>query len=151
MLYKKEAVVPIYNGIYYSAIRQYEILPFATTWIDLENIMLSEISHKKLRTVRFHLYVGYKPKRQKWASKTKTRRHKGTVVTRGKGHGTVKDKGVKGTVMAGGLTRGGGHIMQYTDYLSYNCTLETYIISLTNVTPVNLIKKDKDHFLTEYK
>ena len=29
---------------YYSAIRKDEILPFVTTWINLENIMLSEIS-----------------------------------------------------------------------------------------------------------
>ena len=29
---------------YYSAIKKNEILPFATTWMDLENIMLSEIS-----------------------------------------------------------------------------------------------------------
>ena len=29
---------------YYSAIKKKEIIPFATTWIDLENIMLSEIS-----------------------------------------------------------------------------------------------------------
>ena len=29
---------------YYSAIRRDEILPFATTWMDLEIIMLSEIS-----------------------------------------------------------------------------------------------------------
>ena len=27
----------------YSAIRKDEILPFATTWMDLENIMLSKI------------------------------------------------------------------------------------------------------------
>ena len=30
---------------YYSAIRRDEILPFATTWMGLEIIMLSEISH----------------------------------------------------------------------------------------------------------
>ena len=30
---------------YYSAIRK-EILPFVITWMDLENIMLSEISQK---------------------------------------------------------------------------------------------------------
>ena len=39
-------------GIYtqktdYSAIKKNEILPFATTWIDLEGIILSEISQRK--------------------------------------------------------------------------------------------------------
>ena len=29
---------------YYSALKKNEILPFATTWMDLEGIMLSEIS-----------------------------------------------------------------------------------------------------------
>ena len=29
---------------YYSAIRRKQILPFATTWMELEGIMLSEIS-----------------------------------------------------------------------------------------------------------
>ena len=29
---------------YYSAIKKNEILPFVTTWMDLESIMLSEIS-----------------------------------------------------------------------------------------------------------
>ena len=38
----KEAVIHIYNGIL--AIRRDEILPFATTWMDLEIIMLSEIN-----------------------------------------------------------------------------------------------------------
>ena len=34
----------IYTVELYSARRRDEILPFATTWIDLEKIMLSEIS-----------------------------------------------------------------------------------------------------------
>ena len=34
----------IHTVEYYSAIRKDEILPFATIWMDLENIMLSEIS-----------------------------------------------------------------------------------------------------------
>ena len=29
---------------YYSAMKKDEILPFATTWVDLEGIMFSEIS-----------------------------------------------------------------------------------------------------------
>ena len=32
----------IYTMEYYSAIKKNEILPFATTWMDLEGIMLSE-------------------------------------------------------------------------------------------------------------
>ena len=34
----------IYTMEYYSSIRRDEILPFASTWMDLEIIMLSEIS-----------------------------------------------------------------------------------------------------------
>ena len=34
----------IYTMEYYSAIRRKQILPFATTWMELEAIMLSEIS-----------------------------------------------------------------------------------------------------------
>ena len=34
----------IYTMEYYSAIRKKQILPFVTTWMELEGIMLSEIS-----------------------------------------------------------------------------------------------------------
>ena len=34
---------------YYSAIKKKEILPFATTWLELEGIMLSEISQTKTK------------------------------------------------------------------------------------------------------
>ena len=37
----------IYTMEYYSAIKKNEILPFATTWMELEGIMLSEISQRK--------------------------------------------------------------------------------------------------------
>ena len=36
---------------YYSAIKKIEILPFAATWMDLENILLSEISQRKTNTM----------------------------------------------------------------------------------------------------
>ena len=36
----------MYTVEYYSAIIKNEILPFATTWMDTEGIMLSEISQK---------------------------------------------------------------------------------------------------------
>ena len=40
-----------------AAIKKNDILPFAATWMDLEDIMLSEISQRKTNTVLFHLYV----------------------------------------------------------------------------------------------
>ena len=41
----------VYTMEYYSAIKKYEILPFATTWMELEDIMLSEISQRKTKTI----------------------------------------------------------------------------------------------------
>ena len=41
----------IYTMEYYSAIKKNEILPFVTTWMDLEGIMLSEISQTKTNTI----------------------------------------------------------------------------------------------------
>ena len=37
------------------------------------------------------------------------------------------------------LTWGGEHTIQYTDNVLQNCTPETYIILLTNVTPINSV------------
>ena len=37
----------IYTMEYYSATKKKKILPFATAWMDLENIMLSEISQSE--------------------------------------------------------------------------------------------------------
>ena len=41
----------IYTMEYYSAIKKNEILLFAATWMNLEGIMLSEISQTKTNTV----------------------------------------------------------------------------------------------------
>ena len=47
----KEAVVYIYATEYYAAIKRNEILPFATTWMELECIMLSEVSQVEKETI----------------------------------------------------------------------------------------------------
>lgn len=52
-------------------------------------------------------------------------------------------KGVKHLVMEGDQSLGGEHKMQYVDYVLQNYVLATYIIILTNVTPIYLIKKKK--------
>ena len=36
---------------YYSTIKKHEILPSATTWMELEGIMLSEISQRKTKII----------------------------------------------------------------------------------------------------
>ena len=40
--------VCVYTMEYYSAIKKIEILPFATTWMELESIMLSEIRERQI-------------------------------------------------------------------------------------------------------
>ena len=44
----KEDGVQGYNGTmeYYSAIKKNEMMPFAATWMDMENIILSEIKQR---------------------------------------------------------------------------------------------------------
>ena len=49
-----------YTMEYYSAIKKKEILPFATMWMDLEGIMLSEISQRKTKIVWLHSYEDFK-------------------------------------------------------------------------------------------
>jgi len=41
---------------YYSAIENNEIIPLAPTWMNLESIILSEVSQKR-RQISYHLYV----------------------------------------------------------------------------------------------
>ena len=42
---------------YYTAIKEKEILPLVTAWMDLESIMLSEIGQSKTNTLGSHLCV----------------------------------------------------------------------------------------------
>ena len=43
--------VPIHTVEYYSVIKKNEILPFAATWMDLENIILGEVSQTKTNII----------------------------------------------------------------------------------------------------
>lgn len=50
---------------YYSALRKDEVLPFATTWTDLSNIMLSKISHtEKVRNHLISVILRYKTEKK---------------------------------------------------------------------------------------
>ena len=67
---------------YYSALKK-EILPYATTWMNLEDVMLNEISQtqkNKYCMIPHILYVYEEPKIVKWIE-TESR----TVVARGWG------------------------------------------------------------------
>ena len=45
---------------YCSAIKKNEMMPFAATWMDLEIIILNEISKTKINTIYSHLHVAAK-------------------------------------------------------------------------------------------
>ena len=48
----------IYTTEYYSAIKKNKIMPFAATWMELETLLLSEISQKeKGKYHMIHLYL----------------------------------------------------------------------------------------------
>ena len=47
----------VYIAEYYSAIKMNEILSLGAIWMDLQTVMLSELSQRKTRTVLYHLYL----------------------------------------------------------------------------------------------
>ena len=48
----------VYTMEYYSVIKKNKIMPFAATWMQLEIIILHEVSQKKkTNTVWYHLYM----------------------------------------------------------------------------------------------
>ena len=49
----------IYTLEYYLALKKNKIMPFAATWMELESIILIEVSQKKTNTIRYHLYLEY--------------------------------------------------------------------------------------------
>ena len=52
---------------YYLALKMKEMLAHSTTWMNFEDIMLSDISHKRTNTGKLHLYeVSNIVKLRKW-------------------------------------------------------------------------------------
>ena len=58
---------------YYLAIKKNEIFPSATTWMDLEGIMLSEVRQRRINTVWSLLYSESKNKNQPTQKANKTK------------------------------------------------------------------------------
>ena len=61
---KKMWYISIHKTEYYSTIKKNETMPFAATRMNLEIIILSEVSQTKTNTIRYHLYVESKKKIQ---------------------------------------------------------------------------------------
>ena len=63
---------------YYSAIKKNEMMPFAAMWVNLENIMQSEISQRKTNSIWYHLYMESKKynKLVNITKKKQTHRHR---------------------------------------------------------------------------
>ena len=53
---KEDVHTYIYIMEYYSTIKKNEIMPFAVTKMDLEIVILSELSQIKTNIMRYHLY-----------------------------------------------------------------------------------------------
>ena len=70
---------------HYLAMRKNEIWPFVATWMELESVMLSEISHTKKDTICFHSYVDpEKLNRKPWGRGRKKKVREG-------GNQTIRD------------------------------------------------------------
>ena len=71
---------------YYLAVRKNEIMPFVATWMELEGVMLSEVSQRMTDILCFHLYMDLeKLKRRPWGKR------KGKNSYREGGRQTIRD------------------------------------------------------------
>ena len=53
----------IYTAEYYAAIKNNDFIKFAGKWMELENIILSEVTHTQKNTHgKYSLISGYEPK-----------------------------------------------------------------------------------------
>ena len=67
----------IYTMECYSLIKKNEIMQFATTWMDLKIVLLSEVSQRKTNIIWYHLYVESKRRAQMNLSTKQKRGHGG--------------------------------------------------------------------------
>lgn len=66
-----------------------------------------------------------------------------------KGAGRMKRaEGVKFMETEGDLALSGEHTVQYTDYVLWKCTIQMYMMLLTNATPINSSEIWKDIYST---
>ena len=53
---------------YYSATKKNKILPFETTWMDLQNIMLNEVGQRRTSSTLSYLNMEPKNQNKRWSS-----------------------------------------------------------------------------------
>ena len=123
----------IHTTEYYSAIQKNEILSFATAWIVLEDIMVSEISQAKTNNVWYLLHLESKKEQSSECNdnkqiKNQTHRKQTSVYQWGeeKREGQYKSRGWRGTnhYVENKLQ---GYIVQYRKYSLY------FIITINGV------------------
>ena len=84
-------MVHIHNGTFS---HEKQILPFATTWMELEDIMLSEISQAEKDKYQMISLICAKLKEQSNSRLTNSK--KGLAVTKGEGRWGGREEGRKG-------------------------------------------------------
>ena len=87
---------------YYLAIKNNELFPFAATWMDLKNIMISEISQTKTNFIWYHSYMDYKNNTNKCIYKIETdsqtqKTNLRSPTGRVRGEGQVRGMGLTNT------------------------------------------------------
>ena len=82
-IWKQSKCPPMDKGDYYPAIKNHQVLPLITTWMDLEGIMLSEINQRKTNTYDFTYTRNLKNKTNK--KQKQTPKYRQLVVARGRG------------------------------------------------------------------
>ena len=83
----------IYTMEYYSAIKKSKTMPFAATWMDLEIIILSEVSQRETNFIWYHLYVESKKMIQMnlFTKQKQTHKHRKRTYSYQRGKGGVSN------------------------------------------------------------